>query len=255
MLIPCPECGNQVSDKARACPMCGYPLKEDPPEKISRKLAKKKRMKLPNGFGQITHLSNPNLRNPYRVMVTVGKDSYGKPIQKLLKPTAYFKTYNEAYEALVEYHRNPYDLEDDITIVELYEKWKADNERDMTIKQAGINQSIWQYCTSVEKIRVKDLRVKHIKHVMENGTRIEKVGAKKGQEIHPTPLIKRRIKGLFTKLLDYAVENDIVEKNVARDFHYSNKELQDFDSDSKDSHITITEEELNTLWNNREVDW
>jgi hypothetical protein len=28
-LIPCPECRDQVSESARACPHCGYPLKED----------------------------------------------------------------------------------------------------------------------------------------------------------------------------------------------------------------------------------
>ena len=27
-LIQCPECGKQVSDKARKCPHCGYPLED-----------------------------------------------------------------------------------------------------------------------------------------------------------------------------------------------------------------------------------
>lgn len=28
MLIPCPECGKQISDKAVSCPGCGYPVEE-----------------------------------------------------------------------------------------------------------------------------------------------------------------------------------------------------------------------------------
>jgi RNA polymerase subunit RPABC4/transcription elongation factor Spt4 len=28
MLLNCPECGGQVSDKAQACPSCGYPVAE-----------------------------------------------------------------------------------------------------------------------------------------------------------------------------------------------------------------------------------
>ncbi len=28
-LIKCPECGNEVSEKASLCPRCGYPLKEE----------------------------------------------------------------------------------------------------------------------------------------------------------------------------------------------------------------------------------
>ena len=28
MLVTCPECGNQVSDKAKDCPKCGCPIDE-----------------------------------------------------------------------------------------------------------------------------------------------------------------------------------------------------------------------------------
>ena len=101
MLVKCPECELQVSDKAVSCPHCGFPFKEDAAIKTSRKRAKG-RMRLPNGFGQITKINNAKLNNPYRVRLTVGKDSSGKPIVKSLKPQSYFKTYNEAYEALLE---------------------------------------------------------------------------------------------------------------------------------------------------------
>lgn len=37
MLIQCPECDLQVSDKANTCPHCGYPLKPDAKPKSSRK--------------------------------------------------------------------------------------------------------------------------------------------------------------------------------------------------------------------------
>lgn len=80
-------------------------------------------MKLPNGFGSITEIKNKNLRNRFRVRITVGKTQEGKPIIKLLKPKAFFKTYNEAYEALVKYHENPYDIDKFISVKELYEKW------------------------------------------------------------------------------------------------------------------------------------
>lgn len=26
-LMKCPECGNEISDKAKKCPRCGYPIK------------------------------------------------------------------------------------------------------------------------------------------------------------------------------------------------------------------------------------
>lgn len=33
-LIKCPECGNQISDKASACIHCGFPLQQPKPQKI-----------------------------------------------------------------------------------------------------------------------------------------------------------------------------------------------------------------------------
>ena len=128
MLTQCPECQLQISDKAITCPHCGYPLK---PEVVRTRPYTKsnKRKRLPNGFGQISKISNKNLRNPYRAMVTIGKDpDTGKPISRLLQPNAYFATYNDAYAALLEYNRKPgsqpiKNEENSITVAELFEEW------------------------------------------------------------------------------------------------------------------------------------
>ena len=90
-LIKCPECDLQVSDKAITCPHCGYPLDAKVVKRQQRK--SNKRRKLPNGFGAISEIKNTNLRKPFRAMVTVGKDFYGRPIRKMLKPVAFFETY------------------------------------------------------------------------------------------------------------------------------------------------------------------
>ena len=94
MLIKCPECELQVSDKASACPHCGYPMQSTAKPRKPRKSNKRRR--LPNGFGQISEIKNRNLRNPFRAMVTVGKTPEGRPICKPLKPESYFSTYNES---------------------------------------------------------------------------------------------------------------------------------------------------------------
>ena len=102
MLIKCPECDLQVSDKATFCPHCGYPLQPDIKQRKPRSKNNKRR-RLPNGFGQISEIKNRNLRNPFRAMVTVGKTSTGRPICKPLKPESYFPTYNDAYTACLLY--------------------------------------------------------------------------------------------------------------------------------------------------------
>ena len=104
MLTQCPECELPVSDKATACPHCGYPMKPSENRKtpqIQQAPAAAQRLRSDQ------RNQNRNLRNPFRAMVTVGKTPDGKPICKPLKPESYFATYNDAYAALVEYNKNP----------------------------------------------------------------------------------------------------------------------------------------------------
>lgn len=111
-------------------------------------------------------------------MVTVGKTSTGRPICKPLKPESYFPTYNDAYTALVEYNKNPYDLEPDITIKELYEKWLSEYLKDASDTYIRSVNSAWTYCSSIYDMRAKDVRARHIKGCMEEGFRIETRGKK-----------------------------------------------------------------------------
>lgn len=239
MLIQCPECSLQISDKAISCPHCGYCLEIKNELKISRRTHKK----LPNGFGQITKIKNKNLRKPFRAMITVGKDSTGHPIAQLLRPEAYFKTYNEAYNALTKYNQNPYDLNDDITVQELYEKWS--DEYFEKLKSEASKRTItsaWAYCTSIYDMRVKDVRARHMKGCMDNGTVLYK-----GKNRTPTANTKTRIKSVFNLLWDYAVEYELADKNYARTFNISDDVLNEKE-DAKRSHIPFTEKEIEVLW-------
>ena len=239
MLIKCQECGLQVSDKALSCPHCGISLV------TGRKITKNRsRRRLPNGFGRITKLNNQNLRSPYRVTITVGKDQYGRPIGKLLKPQAYFKTYNDAYEALIEYHRNPCSLDSGMTVEELYEKWSEEHFKRISQSSSRALVSAWRYCVPVYKMRVVDIRGRHIRSLMEDGT-VEH----NGEIRHATAETKSKIKSLWNLMLDYALEYEIVSQNYARAMNM--KELRkDMQDSAKRSHISFTSEEMKTLWQN-----
>lgn len=228
MLITCIECGLQVSDKAMSCPHCGYPMKG---ESKYPQNPKKSHKRLPNGFGQISLITSKPLRKPYRAMITVGRDKSGKPRCKLLKPESYFATYNEAYAALMEYNKNPYDLDTSITIGELYEKWTE--EYFAKLKSKSSERTItaaWAYCNSIKNMRVKDVRSRHIKALMDQ------------PEVSINT--KNRMKSMFNLMLDYAVEYEICDKNYARDFKITEK------AESK-NHIAYTKEEMDILWNSQ----
>lgn len=233
MLLKCPECGLQVSDKAYTCPHCGYPIVP-----IKQRKPYGQHRRLPNGFGRITKISNQNLRNPYRAMVTIGKTSEGRPISRILKPKGYFKTYNEAYAALVEYNKNPYDLDVEMSVKELYEKWSEKHfvkYPSASTKRAV--QAAWNYCSDVENIKVRDLRMKHVRYCIEDGEYNNHTAS---------PSIKARIKSVFAGMLDFAVEYELVDRNVAKDISITK-------NTSHEHHMSFTEDELTLLWNSIDV--
>lgn len=244
MLITCPECELQVSDKALNCPHCGYPIVTGA-KRTKRQPNKRKR--LPNGFGQITYMKGHNLRNPYRAMVTVAKSPTGKCIVKPLKPQSHFATYNDAYSALLEYNKNPYDLNDGITVKELYEKWTG--IYFPTLKNAASTRTItsaWAYCSEIYSMRAVDVRARHIKGCIDNGKALIK-----GSEKSPSADTKSRIKSMFNLMFDYALEYELVEKNYARTFKISDDILDEIE-ETKNAHIPFTKEEMNKLWDNVE---
>lgn len=241
MLIKCPECELQVSDKAMSCPHCGYPMQ--PSVKRKPRSKNNKRRRLPNGFGQISEIKNRNLRNPFRAMVTVGKDPNGRPICKPLKPESYFPTYNDAYAALVEYNKNPYDLEPSITVKKLYEKWSEEYFKTLKVENsARAMEAAWEYCSAVYNMRVADVRARHIKGCMEEGTAIVR-----GKEQQPSATMKNKIKSLFNLMLDYALEFELVDRNYARTFNLSEETIKEIKTVKKE-HIPFTDEEMERLW-------
>lgn len=240
MLTKCPECDLPVSDKAAVCPHCGYPLKQ--PRNINKK---PKHMRLPNGFGQISEIKNRNLRKPFRAMVTTGTDpDTGRPICKPLKPNAYFETYNDAYAALVEYNRNPYELKEWITMNELFEKWHEYREPYLAQTTMRGYVAAWRYCTSVYKTKVPELKISQIKYCTDNG---EALGVDNLMHT-PSNGTKHLIKILFNLLLDYAVENDIVQTNISRTYI-----MRTMNVPEAMHHISYTAEEMDKLWSNINV--
>ena len=230
MLITCPECELPVSDKALSCPHCGNPMKA---QTTTRQTTRKKRMRLPNGFGQISEIKGGNLRNRYRAMVTIGKTEEGKPICKILKPQGYFRTYNEAYAALVKYHKDPYDLDDSATMDELHSLWVKKHYPTLTGKSLKYSyDKAWARCSLVHKMRVVDVRPRHLKACI---------------DVAPTPNTKKLMKIMLNVLYDFFVEEEYVSQNYARAFHLDKSVSQQADAERK-SHISFSREELDKLW-------
>lgn len=244
MLITCPECSHSVSDKAFSCPGCGYPMKSNQ-KPAKQQTQSTKRMRLPNGFGRITKINNKNLRKPYRAMISDGKDSKGKPVGRLLKPEAYFKTYNEAYQALVRYNENPYDFDNQMTMQELYDKWYAFKQTQVTKSTLRSYYTVWGYCDPIKDRPVQELRLRDVKMLLDDCKRIDS----KGNITTPSVRFKETIKTTLMQMLDYAVEYEVIKVNFLR-----NIKLNLGTKEETKSHISFTDEEMNVLWNNTKYD-
>lgn len=234
MLIRCPECNLQVSDKALECPHCGYPLK---PEIKKTKIKKTKRRRLPNGFGQISEIKGRSLKKPFRAMITIGYSADGKPICQTLKPTAYFSTYNEAYEALIKYNKKPYTLESNITLKQLFEVWyeeyKKSGVKDSSIRRAS---SAFKVCEQLHEYKINCIEPFLIKEVLE-------------QSPQRTMVIRSR--EVLNMMFDFAVENGMMSTNPAKQFKFSRYKTEEYGKVER-GHIDFTKEEMNTLFENKD---
>jgi len=155
--------------------------------------AKRKRTR-GNGEGSIIKLSG-NRKRPYAIRITVGWTENGKQITKYL---SYHKTQKDAKSALRKYLVNPYDLNSkDITLDNVLEKWLA--ECTLT-KETQINYvSAYNQVPRLHEMKIRDIKVSHLKTAM--------------SELKPAT--QSALKNILRHLYGYAIENEIVEKDLA----------------------------------------
>lgn len=236
-LLKCPECQHDVSDKATACPHCGYPINS--PTSTKPRIRNGRPTKLPNGYGTIYKLSGKRSK-PFRAVKTDKwiLDPITGRSKQLRFTVGYYATREEAMIALADYNENPYDIKTEtITFAEVYERWSNDyfptlsNPSSMrTIKAA------YAYCNGLYDMRMKDIRVSHLEGTILNAN----VGDS----------TKSRIKSLFNMLYKYSVAHDIVEKNYATVMFANGNPIK---VERKKEKIPFTDDEVLLLWDNKDT--
>lgn len=188
-----------------------------------------KHMRLPNGFGQISKLSKKNLRNPWRAMVTTGWNDAGRPIRSTV---GYFSSYNDAYAALMDYHRgtSPEHPDDVKLFEEVYEEWKKDYFRRISKSTQNLYRGAYKYCTGLYKRPIDTIKAADVKAVV---------------EAPMPPSQHEKVKVMLSLVFDYAVANEYTDKNYVK--------IADIYVDGlpkERHHFAFTHEEVDTLWAN-----
>lgn len=190
----------------------------------------KVRTRLPNGFGSVTTLPG-NRRRPFAARKTIGWTMEGSPIQKTL---GYYETWAEAFEALTAYNRNPYDLEAaTATLQDVFDKWSArkfsEVKNGKTLSDSGKNsyQAAFKHLSKIHQCRFRDLTTGDLQQQIDSCPR-----GRATQE---------NIRLLINQLYQYAVEFDIVTKDLSKYLNLTK-------ADSARKKVPFTSDEITRVW-------
>lgn len=180
-------------------------------------------MKLPNGYGSVYKLSG-NRRRPWIARVTTGWTPEGKQLYRTL---GYYKTKKDGMAALAMYHQKGLSPKAGMTLKEVYEEWSE--TRFKNISKATINsyKASWKYLQKYENEKFRELRTAQLQRIINDNS-------------HMSMSTLSKIKALATSLYDYAMANDIVDKNYAQFIELPKKE-------SKEKR-TFTREEIEIMF-------
>ncbi|MDE5909307.1 MAG: tyrosine-type recombinase/integrase [Lachnospiraceae bacterium] len=210
-------------------------------------------MRRANGTGHVFKMKGKARRNPWRVRITVGweVDEVTGKSKQIVKTLGYYPSRREAESALNEYLDDPYNIgSKDMTFEELYHAWSEKYFTTLSgVSSVRTVTSAYRYMHIIYKMKVRDIRVRHLEECIQDAYVISDRGKDKGEKRYAGACTKGRMKSVFNLMFDYAVRYDIVKTNYARNFEIS-KEIKDQKRREKKEVTIFSNEELELLWEN-----
>lgn len=172
MLIFCPECSRRISDQAIACPGCGYPINLNSVSVLRCHRTRGTRRKLPNGTDSIKKLSGRR-KHPYAAYPpTTEFDLNGSP--KPVPAIGYYSDWKSAMSALLEYHKNPYDLTSvNLTFREVYElyykeKYIINQKKKLSTSATNAMRATFRNCAVLHNRNFRSIRKSDMQEVVDS---------------------------------------------------------------------------------------
>jgi len=170
-------------------------------------------MRNPNGFGTVFKMPGRR-RKPWVARITTGwkktivkrGKNKGKEVpRQTYQIIGYFKTKQEGIDALAMHRIDPVSPRVNITLKELYKEWSMAKYEYISKATADNYRAAWKRLSQYEKTKVKDLRAAHLQAIID--------------KCHKESMSRsslEKIRTLAVMLFDYAMQNDIVNKNYAK---------------------------------------
>lgn len=187
-------------------------------------------MKNPNGYGSVFKLAG-NRRKPWCARITVGWTDEGR---QQYKNIGYYEERSEAMIALAQYNNDPYDLDaNKITFAEIYEKWSEEKFPKISDSNVRGYKTSFNKCSMLHNMKFRQIKKMHMQRVI-------------NENEHLSYQVRMKLKTLFSQLYQFAIENDIVEKDYS-------KFVEAGEQTTKIIRKPFTDAEIETLWRNLNI--
>jgi integrase len=155
-------------------------------------------MRNSNGYGSISKLSGAR-RKPWIVRITseISFDEETKKYTQVQKPLGYYATRQEAIKALADYNDDPYDLNiRSVTLDQIYEL----TEPSFTEGRRGNYKAAYKYLEPIKDTPIREIKAAQMQRCIDSCTTTQ----------------QGEIKTLLHKIYDYALRNEIIDKNPSK---------------------------------------
>lgn len=168
-------------------------------------------------MGCVYRLSG-NRRKPWAAAVTKSIQRIDGKYKQKRKIIGYFESFESAEFYLWSYNKNPILFDKmremgTLTFEKLYQEWSA--TKFQSISQNAINgyQAAFKKCDSIKNMPMADIKTLHFQRILNESTL--------------SIASDLKLKSLFVVLSDYAMQNDIINKNYAKYIEINYKKTKD----------------------------
>lgn len=194
-------------------------------------------IKKANGMGSVYKLQG-NRRKPWVACVTVAYQHKGEEAKQKRKIIGYYETQEMAEFSLWNYNKNPILFEEIkklgvITFETVYLDWSASKYRNVSQNAINGYKAAYAKCDSIKHMRIADLKTMHFQRIMDESTL--------------SLASDLKLKSLMVLVCEYALQNDIINKNYAKYVIINKKE------EHPEIHKPFTEAEIDKLFDHDDL--
>lgn len=191
-------------------------------------MPKGRQLRRTNGSGSVVKLSG-NRRKPFEVRINTRMDERYYPVYDVL---GRYETRDEATAALLEYNKEPYDLQaNKLTFADVYNKYferkYVKGKKQYSASSINCTKMAFKKCAALHDRIFKDLRTDDLQTILDDWSL--------------SHAYLEHIRNLFRQMYAYALQYDIVQKDVSQ--------FVELNKPEDDEHgVPFTPQELEKIW-------